>query len=264
MQLHHKSKAQAKRNPRSQAPQELPPTEAGPTTIADSGDIVLVIERGTALQDVAALEPKSQDQAGDNQHLYRVSSSHLKQASPYFTRLLDPDKFGEGATVAEKHEALKARYSSFETMPLEELPRVSIVDVGRISPAVKSIQPLMTDFLRALHNQDLSVQAPPMSNIANLVIVADRFDALPAMRQYFKSRKLMALLDAKVQDKSGKSWSEERVRQRFLVGLLMENPSWVWHASLRLIHHGWVGREPDENAALWCDLPMGIEGKPEH
>lgn len=222
---------------------------------------MLLIERGSRPQDVSDVESKSQDREEDSQHLYRVASSQLKQASPYFTRLLDPDKFGEGAAVAEKHKVLKTTHTTFETVPLEDLPRINIVDVGRISPTVKSIQPLMTDFLRSLHDQDLSAQTPPMSNIANLVIVADRFDALPAMRQYFKSRRLMALLDAKVQDKTGRFWPEERVRQRLLVGLLMENPSWVWHASLRLIHRGWVGREPDENGPLWSDLPMGIEGE---
>lgn len=186
-----------------------------------------------------------------------MESSRLNEASPYFARLLDPDKFGEGSAVAEKHKSLKATYESWDAVPFEELPQIKIEDVGRIS-AVKTVRNLMADFLTILHGGELNRTAiPPLANVANLVVVADRFDALPTVRFYFRNHKLMAALDSKVE--KGKTMSEERVRQKLLVGLLLDNASWVWANSARLVMRGWVGREPVENAALWWDLPGSIE-----
>lgn len=241
---------------------EIDPALASPT-----GDLVLVVHRHSLPSDRSTVAVTGHHPEPETAFQYRVDSKRLQETSAYFARLLDPDKFGEGAAVAEHHVTLRSKYPTLDLVPFEELPTVHIADVGKISPTVKSIQNLMGDFLRALHDQDLSVKVPPLANVANLVVVADRFDALVAVRQYFKSRKLMALLDAKGsiaakgQEKAINTWSEERVRQRLLVGLLLDNATWVWYSSSRLIHRGWVGKEADDNAALWWDLPMGIEGK---
>ncbi|KAL1302659.1 hypothetical protein AAFC00_003026 [Neodothiora populina] len=226
-----------------------PPVEVDPALVSANGDLVLAVKR------------QLENQA-DDVFLYRVESKRLREASPYFARLLDPDKFGEGAQVKESHSVLRTRYPSPAAVPLEELPQVDVADVGRISSNVKSIRNLMGDFLRALHDAHLAVKIPPLANVANMLVVADRFDALAAVRQYFERRKLIAALDATrgQNSKSGtKPEPEERVRQRLLVGLFLDNPSWVWSSSLRLIHKGWLGRETDVTSALWWDLPQGIE-----
>lgn len=266
-----KRRTQSKRTVNSETPKtpktpkEAPQPEIDPSLVSPTGDLVLVVKRHD--DSVHGLSKGTdQPQEAEESFSYRVESKRLQETSPYFARLLDPQKFGEGATIAKHHADLKAKHATFDTVPMSDLPHVQIADVGRISPAVKSIQNLMSDFLRALHDLDLTVRLPPLANIANLAVVADRFDALAAMRQYFKSKKLMAALDAKSgvtakgADKTLKSWPEERVRQKLLVGLLLDNPAWVWHSSLRLIHRGWVGRETDDaSSALWWDLPLGVE-----
>ena len=224
--------------------------ETGKIEIASNGDLVLDLEH--AQSDVI------KESGLPLRCSYRVQSSLLKKASPYFQNLLDPSKFAEGAVVAEKHETLREAYGTMDAVPSEALPKVLIEDVGRISH-VKNIRLLMADFFSILHAGELTVMPPPLANIANLVIVADRFDALPTMRQFFKSRKLMHMLDSKTQDRTMKGAPEERVRQKLLVGLLLDNPSWVWNSSLRLIQRGWVGREIAEGTPLWWDMPMGIE-----
>lgn len=263
-----KTKAQSKRSTRTETPPQDAPhlPELDPSQVCPSGDLVLAVQRSSVTTDHEKKE-------SDHVYLYRVDSKRLREASPYFARLLDPDKFGEGARVAEQHAVLPSKYPNRAAVPMSDLPQVHIADLGTISPAVRSIQNLMADFLRALHNQDLSVKLPPLSNVANLAVVADRFDALAALRTYFHSRKLLAALDsARASAAANKSTnkpsaeSEERVRQKLLVGLLLDNPSWVWSSSLRLIHKGWVGHRIHESTttaapALWWDLPQSIEAE---
>jgi len=210
--------------------------------------------------------------------------------------LLDPNKFGEGKMVAEKHKQMADkderavrhsveakdqtnRRQSSSSMDkssghnssvgkdrtnaqhfLEDLPTITIKDIGRTS-SVKTIRGLMGDFLRVLHGLDLSTtqQPPPLVNVANLCVVADRFDALDVMRAYFKSKRTLQSLDGKTPSLATKSLSEEKTRQRLFVGLMLHDPYWVWHASLRLIHQGWVNRILPVTAPQWWDLPSGIE-----
>jgi hypothetical protein len=142
-------------------------------------------------------------------------------------------------------------------VPDAELPTIRIEDLGRIS-AVKSIRPLLTDFLHILHDQDTQA-TPPVSNLANLAIVADRFDALEAVRVHVRRKKVIKALDARTQPKQDAGLSEERIRQRLLVGLMLDHPPWVDKYSARLITKGWIGQESDLEDPLWWDLPNRIE-----
>lgn len=222
--------------------------DAEPGGIADiavkNGDLVLQIEHANANLDVTL-------------HSFRVSTTALKAKSKYFERLLEAGRFGEGQQIISQHEALLKKFASLALAPATELPVIRIEDLGRIS-AVKSIRPLLTDFLLILHDQDTQA-TPPVSNLANLAIVADRFDALDAVRLHVRRKKVLRALDAKTQPKQDAGLSEERVRQRLLVGLMLDYAPWVEKYSVRLITKGWVGQEAELEDPLWWDLPNRIE-----
>lgn len=222
--------------------------EVEPGGIADitlkNGDLVLQIEHANAALDVTL-------------HSFRVSTTALKAKSKYFERLLEAGRFGEGQQIASRHETLLRKFQTLALVPATELPVIRIEDLGRIS-AVKSIRPLLTDFLLILHDQDTQA-TPPVSNLANLAIVADRFDALAAVRTHIRRKKTLRALDAKTQPKQDTGLSEERVRQRLLVGLMLDHAPWVEKYSVRLITKGWVGQESDLEDPLWWDLPNRIE-----
>lgn len=217
------------------------------TLVSLGGDIILEI----------------QDEPRDQSFAFRVSKERLQQASPYFQSLLDPHKFGEGIKVAEQLDELKKANIALADVPVERLPRVKIADVGRIGP-VNTIKPLVSDFLFALHGLELPNTNPPVTNLANLAIVADRFDALPALTGYVHRKRFLRTIDAKSK-RAATATSEERARQKLLIGLYLDHPSWVSEYSKRLILGGCVRWKldavGDTLAALWWDIPLGIEGK---
>jgi hypothetical protein len=173
------------------------------------------------------------------------------------------DRFSEGQTLSAGLEALKlAGHANPAEAAPQDLPHVSIVHVGRISK-VSSIQNLFGDFLRALHGQQLPV-SPPIPNLANLAVVADRFDALPYFLRYVRKKGYIQAADAKMKGKGTVNLSEERVRQKLLIGLFLDHPSWVTKYSKHLIMRDssrWKpGVEEDDTLALWWDVPLGVEG----
>ena len=238
--------------------------------IVPNGDLLLIVEHDLHTT------------ATTSECTYIVRCDTLRDASSYFRMLLDPHKFGEGRMVAEKHKQMAEKEKSNVRRSLEnkdqnggqqtledkdrvegqsspeELPTIKIKYIGRTS-SVKSIRGLMGDFLRVLHGADLSTPQPPLVNIANLCVVADRFDALDVMKAYFKSKRTLQALDGKTPSQATKSLPEEKTRQRLFIGLLLHDPYWVWHSSLRLIHQGWVNRSLPQTLPQWWDLPMGVE-----
>ncbi|KAF2423753.1 hypothetical protein EJ08DRAFT_421357 [Tothia fuscella] len=192
---------------------------------------------------------------------FRVGKEQLEQASPYFKNLLDPSKFGEGVHVSEKLELLQKKYGNSADIPTAELPQVKIADIGKISH-VNTIKPLISDFLSVLHGLELSMVHPPIPNLANLAVVADRFAALPTLMRHLQRKKIFTIIDARAK-RASTGISEERARQKLLIGLLLDHPVWVSEFSKRLILSGstrWkIDAVKDTEAALWWDLPLGIE-----
>ena len=220
-----------------------PTTDQDIILIAAHGDVVLHVEH--------ELKPGSVLRSA-----FRVSSPILKTSSKYYARLLD-GRFGEGAYVEEKHKHLREQYATITETPSSELPVLKISDIGRIS-SVKSIEALMSDFLYILHRKDTQ-SFPPLTNIANLAIVADRFDAIEAVRVHVKRKKLLKAIDGKTTARQDAGLSEDKVRQRILVATLLDYAPWLEKYTTRLITRGWVGGEPSLTGALWWDLPSRIE-----
>ena len=210
--------------------------------IAAHGDIVLRIEHQLA--------------TGSTVRSFRVSSPMLKMNSKYFQNMLQPGRFEEATRIEAGHKVLRERYGTIAQAPSDELPVLDIKNLGRIS--VKSIGPLGTDFLYILHGQDTQT-SPPVVNLANLAIVADRFDALEMVKSYIKRKKTIRALDGKTTHKVDAALNEEKVRQRLLVGVLLDYLPWVEKYTARLITKGWTGKESDISTPLWWDIPSQIE-----
>jgi hypothetical protein len=223
----------------------------------DEDDLLVIASSGDLVLDV------SQDE-GSQRYSYRVDSKTLQQNSRYFENLLS-DRFSEGQQLAASLTALKiAGHASLADAPVESLPRIPIVYAGRIAISkASSIRNLVADFLRAIHGLDLAVPNPPIANLANLAIVADRFDATACVLKYVQRKKFLQLAEAKSKGRSSLALTEERVRQKLLIGLLLDHPPWVTRYSKYLIMRDSVQWGPDveedHTKALWWDIPNGIE-----
>lgn len=212
--------------------------------IDPEGDVVLLIQHET--------------ETVKHEKRFRVASSRLQTSSKYFSSLLS-GRFGESDRIHKRHAVIKEKVKSIAEAPSSELPVIKIVDVGRIS-AVKSIEPLCTDLLLILHGADLQTPTPPpVANLANLATVADRFDALDALRNHVHRKRYLRAIDGKGTPKLEASLSEEKVRQRVLISLLLDTGPWLEKYSLRLITKGWVDRQVSDTAPLWRDLPSTLE-----
>ncbi len=194
---------------------------------------------------------------------YRVDSKELQQDSRYFENLLS-SRFSEGQHLSAALQALKlGPNSSIADVSANELPRISIVNVGKIAISkASSLQKLVADLLRAVHGVDIGT-IPPVANLANLAVVADRFDVATCLSKYVQKKKYMQAIDAKSKGKASPALTEERVRQKLLIGFLFDIPSWVAKYSKHLIVKDSVQWKPEVNEdhtrALWWDIPYGVE-----
>lgn len=246
------SSSSADRSSDGRSAPRTPPSEVSNFSVPGNGSQAIEI---VAHGDIVLNIKHTEDQT-TLPHSFRVSSSVLKEHSKYFASLLQPGRFSEAGNVESTHKVLHEKYGNIAEAPVHELPTLNIEDLGRIS--VKSVGPLLTDFFLILHG--LEVQpTPPVANLANLAIVADRFDALEVVRSHLRRKKTIRTLDAKTLARTDVALGEERVRQRLLVGLLLDYSPWVEKYSLRMISKGWVGSEVSTSAGLWWDLPSRLE-----
>ena len=224
------------------------PDEDDAITVASSGDLILDV---------------SQEENGE-QFSYRVETLMLQQNSRYFENLLS-DRFNEGIQLSAALDALKLKgYSNIAEAPAAELPHISIINVGRIAISKSSaLQALLVDFLCAIHGLELAVPHPPVANLANLAVVADRFDAVACLSTYVRRKKFLHIIDAKSRGKPNPILTEDRVRQKLLVGILFDHPPWVTKYSKHLIMRDSIqwkpGTELDHTKALWWDIPNAVE-----
>lgn len=226
-------------------------------TMSDDDDPLIVAASGDLVLDIA------QEDNGQR-YSYRVDSQTLQQNSRYFENLLS-DRFSEGQQLSATLRALKlGGYADIAEAPADVLTHISIVNVGRIAISKNSaIKLLLADFFRAVHGLDLAIPNPPIGNLANLAVVADRFDAVACLAKYVQRRKYLQFADAKAKGKTAPVLNEERVRQKLFAGLLFDHPPWVTRYSKHLIMRDSMqwrpGTEEDHTKALWWDIPNGVE-----
>ncbi|KAF1986795.1 hypothetical protein K402DRAFT_354886 [Aulographum hederae CBS 113979] len=217
--------------------------------------IIIISPRGDLILNV-------HDDSREEVFSYRVEAGCLRPASHYFANLLHPSKFWEGVSIANKLEDLLELYGTIEDVDTKLLPRVDILDIGSISN-VTTIRNIAADFFRALHGMDLSTPSPPVVNIANLAIVADRFNAVQAFARFVRRKRYLQTIDGKTRNGMRADLPEERIRQKLLIGVMLDYPAWITLYSKRLIVRSssrWRPEAPpDYDSALWWDLPQGVE-----
>lgn len=214
----------------------------GVTVICSSGDVILKIQSHEKSKDLIS---------------FRVDTSQLSKASPhYFQRLFEDSRFEEAAEYKRQCVKLKNLYSHSADIPIREVPQMRIVDIGAVHVG-KTIGPLLTDFFLILHGLQPTAKKIPIGNLANLAIVADRFDCLEVVAHWANSGGHLA--------KAVSGSTEESIRQKLLVGMLLGDAKSVSACSKDLILTGsvrWASDEkPPPNTAMWWDLPKGVEGK---
>lgn len=201
----------------------------------------------------------SHEDLSDAVFCFEVDSAKLRAKSPYFATLLDPSKFREGQRF-ERHVQ--------EVDGTDALPTIEILHVGNIALSNPGNIPLLLgDFLSVLHDVELDpATAMPLTNIANLLVVADMFSVVPVIRDNNVIRKAIQRVEAKTLSKGIARLNESMVRKILFIGLLCEQREWVRLASKWLIVKGsecWTDDESDvaeEKHGLWWELPGGIEG----
>jgi len=224
-----------------------------PAPHAEVDGVIIISAVGDVILDAEAEE-------GGEIVLLRVDSAVMRSASPYFDRLLDV-KYKEGSTVVKELEEIRQAYPSVAEAPISKLPHVKISYLGQT--LVKTIRPLMTDFMNIVHDQDHTSRKLPLMNLANLAVVADRFDACRIVARWANEKNLLSN-PMSVKTASTTATSEEAVRQRLLVGLLLQHHSWFTASSAQIIMNGssrWSDEEvQSSDGALWRDLPGSVEG----
>lgn len=209
------------------------------------------------------------DRGTGEQHFYLVDASILRDASPYFSTLLDPNKFAEGIRLEKRTKELGKKHAGYNAVPLADLPVVAVDDVGQV-PTRASTEAVFTLFLCILHSLVVPWAQPDWSSLAMLAIIADRFDALAAVANFVARHGWT---------KRSFSWDERTplgikgeklLRQQILVGLLFGIAPLLRKQTATLIVADSILWSEDEVAgkidreALWWDLPQGIEGISAH
>ena len=199
----------------------------------------------------------------DEHLLYLVITKELRESSPYFHNLLDPEKFSEGARVNTAQSSLRDRFRSWDDVAPSDLPHISIVDIGPLSSRVRQ-EESMTTFFNLLLGVHPDVNQATPSWLVNLVVIADRFNALHKIKEFVaKHHRIYTVFSTKWIDSA---YKEEPTRQILLIGMRLHIAAWITSCSALLILHGsrrWdftTEGVTEGQKGLWWSLPGGLEG----
>lgn len=240
----------------------------GPTNVASSSiKAVIIYPQGDLLLHVKFDDDSSTD--------YRVSMSALRGESDYFSTLLDSSKFSEGIAIKSRLAGFRRTRTDIASLPISELPRVTLSEVGVGPNAVHSVVETAFElFLGILHSSSPSKPEGSKARVRLLysfvVYFADRFAAVDAVRSYMLEHcsDVLCMKFDKV-GKSSTSTSKEATRRQMLyIGLILGCPDIVEHYSASLVIWGssrWLDVHEEGNTASGEELPWnplggGIEG----
>jgi hypothetical protein len=240
-----------KKSPASSSPKPPLLPQADIVNASTTGDLVLVVSSG-----IDGAAPVS----------YRVNSELLRKFSRYFSRLLHADRFKEGLAFREAMARLEDRQLDPSSLPARMLPQIELNEIGLASPG-RGLESILGDFFRVLHGTMGGKGQLSMSYLAKMAVLADRFDCIPRVAEYFNgSPNLLHKMELKDRGKGIYGGAEERVRQKVLVGWYFSDWEWFKVYSRKLVLGGsvqWTGDESVKNSdeqGIWWDLPGGLEG----
>ncbi|KAI9675781.1 MAG: hypothetical protein M1817_001148 [Caeruleum heppii] len=200
----------------------------------------------------------------------RVDTRTLQRSSPYFRTLLDSRSFAEGVSLKEAHEEIRRHrgHEPFEA-PDTALPEMQLLSCEYLPPDSASRASIQA-FFGMLHGHGIPDEHCNTQFLVSLATMADAFDSLPVIADGGLGGKLSKRMNSKSRSKSVNGDSEQRIRQRLLVGWLFDEPSWMTTASRQLVLRGsklWEdgsGMDMMDGMDLSWRLPDGIEGELQH
>ncbi|KAF1809514.1 hypothetical protein P152DRAFT_382306, partial [Eremomyces bilateralis CBS 781.70] len=199
----------------------------------------------------------SHEEISEDVFHFEVDSKKLRSNSPYFENLLHPSKFSEGRRLA--HHGRDG--SEGDALPVIEIHHIGNVELS--NPA--NLPLLIKDFLSVIHDVSLDQWASmPLTNMANLLVVADMFDALPPFQRKSPIGRVLDRVVTKALSKNIARATESTIRKILFVGLLGQQSRCVMVASKWLITRGsecWNDENEvvDENRGPWWRLPGRME-----
>jgi hypothetical protein len=192
---------------------------------------------------------------------YRVQSQVLMQDSAYFRILLGSDRFQEGLAFRDGLKKLQKNYDKPSAYPRSELPKIKINELGHISASPRKQQDIFGQLLRLLHDQKYFDDQISLGRLANIAIVADRFDCLSPVRSWARQHDVFDRNFISGNALPSSSYNERR-RRLILVGWLLRYPAWISSYSTNLILMPRESTAASNPQSLsWMDLPGHIEGR---
>ena len=203
---------------------------------------------------------------------YRVSSQVLINSSSYFAALLQAERYSEGIVFREERSKLFEQYGIFDYVPFASLPVTQILTLGPVSKDAYAKDAVQT-MLQILHEPQQPRQPMPVSLVANLAVIADRFGVSQTLRQCLRAEDLFPMGIWRPHKKNWRTlngWSdgktEEFLRQILLISSIFSIPDGITLCS-RLITNGsrmWSSSSaatllPSSSTAMWWDLPPPLE-----